>query len=527
MAEHNHHVHTINNNAESEHDHSHHLNPWLLGGLGAVGAVTLAPYILPLFDVGSFENAENIMHGIGGHSVVDAAGVPSSFGRGLAGSVASGISKIPLIGSILTSAAPVEIPLIGITLTTGVLATLGVTAAIGIGGVMLANKLEKQENADSKIHWSKIIRYTAMATTALIALPNILSGLSVGIASLAMAVGGYGAANSAILALQSTIGATAMAETAMAGNTANAIVGITVPHLISCGSGLLPAVLPFLFNKSKDSEKATEVSNHPKTKDDIQISARLDKPLRLGVKTKVNLKLTHSNGKPVELDELAVVHTEKLHMLIADKSLKDYQHIHPQPTGKVGEMEFSFTPQITNDYSAWADFRTAQDGVDHQIKLNLPTLVTRNITPSIRINNSVEKAGLHFEWKSGMLKEGRGSMVEVTVTDTNGRPVNDLQPVMGAFAHLVGFSADGGQMIHTHPIGREIIDGNERGGNKLRFHIHPESDGMFQFHLQVRRDGQDIYVPFGQMVAAEVGASEKLYTERYISHPKQQMNGMA
>jgi hypothetical protein len=76
---------------------------------------------------------------------------------------------------------------------------------------------------------------------------------------------------------------------------------------------------------------------------------------------------------------------------------------------------------------------------------------------------------------------------------------------MGAFAHLAGFHADGGTLLHTHPLGPEITDASARGGPSLRFHVMPEKSGPMQFYLQVKRSGQELYLPFGRQVQRAPG----------------------
>jgi hypothetical protein len=136
---------------------------------------------------------------------------------------------------------------------------------------------------------------------------------------------------------------------------------------------------------------------------------------------------------------------------------------------------------------------------NHRIKLEIPAAVKRNI-PEIPASNQAEKDGLVFHGRSEPLQKGAPAIVEVNVTDAQGNPVTDLEPVMGAYAHLAGFSADGKHFIHSHPLGVEPTRPDECGAPRLRFHIEPDYAGPTQFFLQVKRSGQDVYVPFGQQI---------------------------
>jgi len=87
-------------------------------------------------------------------------------------------------------------------------------------------------------------------------------------------------------------------------------------------------------------------------------------------------------------------------------------------------------------------------------------------------------------------------MGNVVVTK-GGQPFTGLEPVMGAFAHVVGFTEDYNSVLHVHPMGKEPTSDAERGGPKLEFHIEPEKTGFVKLFAQVRIDGKDIFAPFG------------------------------
>lgn len=71
---------------------------------------------------------------------------------------------------------------------------------------------------------------------------------------------------------------------------------------------------------------------------------------------------------------------------------------------------------------------------------------------------------------------------------------------MGAFAHIVGFYDDFQSVVHVHPMGEEPISSKQRGGPDLSFHIEPEKTGYLKLYVQLRRNEQDIFIPFGLTV---------------------------
>jgi len=226
-------------NHERAHDPTQHAtSPWKLGLLGGVGALTLAPYLLPLIGIGKADSASGIMHYIG--STFTEGGV----GTGLAGALQGGIASIPVVGGALTSATSVTLPGLGFTIASGALVTLAAAATLSIGGMLLANWMERREQPGD-FPWSKVIRYTSMATSALIALPSMLSAISVGITFLASLFGP--AANShAAIAMQSSLGATSLHSATGAASGLAALI----PHFITCGAAALPVIGSLFIDKS-------------------------------------------------------------------------------------------------------------------------------------------------------------------------------------------------------------------------------------------------------------------------------------
>src|ERR1019366_2180045 len=78
-------------------------------------------------------------------------------------------------------------------------------------------------------------------------------------------------------------------------------------------------------------------------------------PLVVGQPADVTINLTKPDGGPVLLSDLIEMHTKKIHLLINDRGLGDYHHIHPVPTQTPGEYQFAFTPARPGPYRIWAE----------------------------------------------------------------------------------------------------------------------------------------------------------------------------
>lgn len=231
----------------------------------------------------------------------------------------------------------------------------------------------------------------------------------------------------------------------------------------------------------------------------LRVSTTLQSPLRPGQTSHVLLKLVRAdNDQPVGVADLAVVHTQRLHLLVIDPSLSDYHHIHPVPTQNPGEWEFDFTPRKDSVYKIWADVTLADTKTQSYIPF---TIGPTNAMPGPVDQTAAAEAtveGYHFTLRFDA-PPGVGKMAtgRLAVTDANGKPVDQLQPVMGAFAHIVGFDEKARSVLHMHPMGQEPTAEDERGGPELMFHFNPEKPGFVKIFAQVRIHDKDIFAPFG------------------------------
>lgn len=223
--------------------HTRHISPLTWGILGGLGALTLAPYALPAIGIGPTDSASGIMHLVGASPTGD------PLGTGWAASAQRSIAAIPGIGGALTSTEPVQF--LGMSMASGAVTTLLATAGLGIGGVLLANWIEKHEDPNQQgIRWSKVVRFAALATSALIALPGILGAISVGITFFATLLGPAGSGSYTGLAMQNFTGATNMhAASAAAGG-----IAAMLPHLFTCGLAALPVVGALFMSNNKPRE---------------------------------------------------------------------------------------------------------------------------------------------------------------------------------------------------------------------------------------------------------------------------------
>jgi hypothetical protein len=233
----------------------------------------------------------------------------------------------------------------------------------------------------------------------------------------------------------------------------------------------------------------------------VKARVNTDEPLQVGVKTNARLYLTNLLGEPILATDLREVHTQRIHLLIVDESLSDYHHEHPEQTGKPGQYDFSFTPQKPGPYRVWADVQPYLTGLQEYApaRINAATSGERlaDTTETLQASGSGLHYKLNFKFDPKMNEPVAGTL---RITKADGTPVTELEPVMGAFAHLVAFHADGKTVLHIHPKTAHRLANTERGGPELGFQFYAPKSGFFRLFAQVQIAGEQKIAPFGFVV---------------------------
>lgn len=194
-----------------------------VGGVATGAAIILAPHVLPLLGIGSSVLAGEAMFLL--HGTADATG--NIVGSGLAGTLNQALSAVPLVGDKLAA---------------GGIFNAAATALTGIGGVLLGNHIAKKFHAG----WGKAIKYAALATSALIALPTVLTALSVGVVYLSTISMNAESASHVVGFIDSTLGSIGHSESDFLGLSGAAA---TLPHFLTCGLSIVPAGLAFALSR--------------------------------------------------------------------------------------------------------------------------------------------------------------------------------------------------------------------------------------------------------------------------------------
>ena len=221
--------------------------------------------------------------------------------------------------------------------------------------------------------------------------------------------------------------------------------------------------------------------------------------LQIGEPATFTFQLTGYPQKIVTPAELIETHGAKLHALIADQTLGDYHHEHPQPTGTAGEWTFTFTPRRAGHYRVWLNAVPLESGREEFPYANLVVAEGYLEVPQ---EARVEALTAEADGLRGTLtfttapRTDELTAAKLTLTTPDGQPVRSLEPYMGAFAHLVGIAENYATALHIHPHGAPPRP-DERSGPDLEFRLRPTTSGFHKLFAQVRVDGRVRTLAFG------------------------------
>ena len=188
-------------------------------------------------------------------------------------------------------------------------------------------------------------------------------------------------------------------------------------------------------------------------------------------------------GSDERVKTFVTVHERSLHLFIVGRDLEYFEHVHPELTA---DGTFVLTQTIPpGDYMVLADFLPA-GGTTQMLQRALMVA-----GPPRKPAPAVPSSDVRISLKSEDFVAGKYACLTFTVTDAKtGEPVTDLEPYLGAPAHMLIVRADLSDAVHVHP--EELV----AGGPAISFHPLVPAVGDYKAWIQIQRRGKVITVPF-------------------------------
>jgi hypothetical protein len=199
--------------------------------------------------------------------------------------------------------------------------------------------------------------------------------------------------------------------------------------------------------------------------------------------------------------EFDTVHERQIHLMVVSKDLSRFAHEHPD-AGPDGRFTLRYAFPTGGEYHLFAD--VAPHGAGSQILMQPiqvtgpPPTDTGTLRPTAAID-PVDGVRVTLLTDAAKLTARRSLDLAFALKEVKtDAPITDLEPYLGAMAHLMLIQQDGATFVHSHP--NEADPANGKNGT-LTFLARFPKPGLYKGWLQFQRAGQVQTVPF--VVAAK------------------------
>lgn len=185
-----------------------------------------------------------------------------------------------------------------------------------------------------------------------------------------------------------------------------------------------------------------------------------------------------ADGEPVtEFDEL---HERRMHLIVVRRDGAEFRHLHPE-IDATGTWSVPVRFGEAGVYRAFADF--SADGEQHTLAGDLfvsgGEFESRPF-PAPQETDSTD--GYEVRLEAADLVAGEHSELGFAVSEA-GRPVENLQPYLGAKGHLVALREGDLAFLHVHP------EESEGAADEIAFDATFPTAGRYRLYLQFKHEG--------------------------------------
>ncbi|MEU0539399.1 hypothetical protein [Nocardia sp. NPDC005978] len=188
------------------------------------------------------------------------------------------------------------------------------------------------------------------------------------------------------------------------------------------------------------------------------------------------------DGPQGTVTEFDTLHEQKLHLIVVRSDATQYRHVHPKLAGD-GTWSLDWKWAEPGAYRVFADFSPAGGPGELVLSRTVNVAGDAAAVPLPPVSKTATVDGYRVTLTGDLTTAG--SELKFAIS-RDGKPVTDLQPYLGAYAHLVALRASDLAYLHVHPQG-EV--GKTPPGPDVSFHAQAPSDGKYRLYLDFSHNG--------------------------------------
>lgn len=269
---------------------------------------------------------------------------------------------------------------------------------------------------------------------------------------------------------------------------------------------------PYLVGSTYHGEVETRASEGGMTipplesKDLGRIQLRTSTAPAAGRPESLTFSIRGPHGQSIRF--LEKVHERPIHLLVVSTDLSEFAHIHPELQQ---DESYSVSHVFPHGGSYWLFVDHTRPGESQTVsRFHVEIAGPARAAVPLRADANFTKSqdGLRVTMTPpARLQTGADLTFRFDVADAAGNPVSNLQPYLGAWAHIMVVSENREDFIHAHPLD----DAATTADNSPWLHSHaapgpsPSSvttvtgfrrPGLYRLWVQFQQDGKVITVPY-------------------------------
>lgn len=271
--------------------------------------------------------------------------------------------------------------------------------------------------------------------------------------------------------------------------------------------------------------------------------------IEAGKKTTLTLQIV-DNADNTPINDFEVVHDKKLHMILVANDLSWFNHLHPEFIGD-GKFRVEATLPQAGKYRLYADYKPQGEEGEvalHELEVKganalsaAPEMVVDKIEDTwiVKTSRSAPEGEMPAadasQYQVALMPmpakfvAGEDVMLHFQVRDASGKPLDKLQPYLGAMGHCVILNEDPKTYLHTHPMEMEesVTGGDSHGehgasdhgtaGSDVMFHTNFPNAGKYKVWGQFQHNDRIITAAF--VVNVEAAKSTPAKAQETVSIP--------
>lgn len=220
-------------------------------------------------------------------------------------------------------------------------------------------------------------------------------------------------------------------------------------------------------------------------------------PEHLNTRAPAHLTFTPRRASDNAVVPLEVVHEQRLHLIIVSRDLAFFDHVHPVLQAN-GSLALDYVFPSPGEFILYADLTPV--GAANQV-FRLPVTVAPpekrpKVATPLRESVALARALGNYRVALTLSPRPLRANDEATLTFTlseDGKPITNLEPLLGAGGHCVILSEDTQDYLHSHPL---ETPGQTVTGPEVHFHTRFPRSGLYKVWGQFLHRGKILTADF-------------------------------